>query len=126
MSSCLGRVGVLPYADVRVLPRLAGDEVLGDDARFGRLPTLEIGIRQVGLGFVHRGFEPAVHADLHQLQQRADLPGDARDELLEDRGRVHVVAGCQFRVHRRVDTDKRPVGRRRRERPRELDDPASE
>ena len=56
--------------DVRPLPRLAGDEILGDDACLERLACVEIGVRELDLRLVHRRLEPAVDADLDQLEQR--------------------------------------------------------
>ena len=45
------------------LPRLAGDEILGDHARLGCLTGTQVGIGELRLRVVHRRLEPAVNTD---------------------------------------------------------------
>ena len=104
------------------LPGLARDEVLGDDPRLRSLAALEIRVGEVRLRLVHDRLEPAVDADLDQLQQRLDLPGHAGDEFLEHRRGIHVVAGRELGVDRRVDAHEGRFRRHRRQRPGEIDD----
>ena len=74
----------LPEAlDVRGLPRLPGDEVLGNDTRLSRLRSGEVGIGQAGLRLVHGGLQAAIDTHLDQLQQRRDVRRHAVDERLQ-------------------------------------------
>ena len=56
--------------DVRALPRFPGDQILGNDARFGGLAHAEVGVGELRLRFVHRGFETAIHTDFDELEER--------------------------------------------------------
>ena len=108
--------------DVGALPRLAGDQILGDEARLGGGARRDVGVRQLRLRFVHSRFESAIDADLDQLEQRRDLRRHARDQLLQDTRGVRVVVGRYRGVDRGLDTDERGVPRRLGERPPEFDD----
>ena len=77
--------------DVGLVPRLPRHEILGDEPRLGRLPALDVGVRQLRLRAVHRRLEPAVDADFDEMHQRRNVIGHARDEFLQDGGGARPV-----------------------------------
>ena len=68
---------------MRVLPRLAGDQILGDDARLGRLSEPRYASASCACASYIVGFETAVDADFDELQERRDLARHAGHEFLQ-------------------------------------------
>ena len=75
--------------DVRAIPGLPGHQVLGNEAGLRRRARGDVGVRQLRLGAVHRGFEAAIDADLHQAHEGRDVIRDPGHEFLQrgSRGR---------------------------------------
>ena len=94
--------------DVRRLPRLAGDEILGNDARFGGLTGREVGVGRAApaprtsasRGRRRRRPRPASAAPGCAPGTRRRTPAARRRPVLEFRRRDR-------RVDRRIDTDER-------------------
>ena len=80
--------------DVGTLPWLPRHEIFGDDARFSTRAKGQVGIGQLRLRAVHRGLEPAVHADFHQPHQRGNVVGHAIHKFVErGSGRSPLFSG---------------------------------
>ncbi len=104
------------------LPRLAGDQVLGNDTRFGRLVRCQVGVGKLLLRLVHRLLEAAVDADFHELEQRRNLARNTRDELLQARCRLLECRGGHRAINRRLEACERRLGARLDKRPTQLGD----
>ncbi len=80
--------------DVRPVPRLARDQILGNHPRLDARPDRQIRVGQLRLRAVHGGFETAVDADLDQPHQRRNVVRHAVDELVQRGGcRAPFVGG---------------------------------
>ena len=97
--------------EVRSVPRLARDQILGDEAGLRGEAAGEIGVGQMGLSAVHRRLEPAVDADLDQTHQCGDVIGNARDELLQRGGRRCPVLPRDGCIRRQFDDREAGFGR---------------
>ncbi len=93
--------------DVRRLPGLSRDEILGDDPCLGGLVGGEVGVGQLLLGIVHGLLEPTVDADFHQLEQRRNLARHARGELLQTGRRLLEFLLRHSRVDGGIDAQER-------------------
>ena len=95
---------------MRRFPRFTGHEIFRDGAGFGGLAGGQIRIGQLRLRFVHRRFEPAVDADLHELEEGRDMRGPSGHEPLKHGRRRLELAGANRGVDDAVDADKGGIG----------------
>ena len=100
--------------DVRRVPGLVRDQILGDEPRLARLAGFDIGVGQLRLRAVHRRLEAAIDADLDEPHEGRNVARDAGRELLDHGGGARPVALRDGRFGGELDDTETGLGRRRR------------